>query len=176
VFVTVAGGSPEAFDHVIFACHSDQALRMLEDPTDTEREVLTAFPYEPNEAILHTDASLLPRRRGAWSSWNYRLPADRPDRATVTYHMNQLQGLDSKHEFLVTLNDDGAIDPDRIVTRILYHHPAFIAGRAEAQARHVELIDTNRTSYCGAYWGWGFHEDGVRSALRVASVFGRVLS
>ena len=176
VHLTAADGTEDRFDHVIFACHSDQALRILADPSETERELLGAFPYQANEAILHTDPSVLPRRRPAWASWNYHLPADRPDRATVTYHMNQLQSLDSKHEFMVTLNDAEGIDPDRIIQKILYHHPVFTAGRTAAQARHVELIDTNRTSYCGAYWGYGFHEDGVRSALRVASVFGRTLA
>jgi len=176
VHLETADGIHERFDHVIFACHSDQALRILADPTATEREVLGAFPYEPNEAILHTDTSVLPRRRGAWASWNYRVPADRPDRATVTYHMNQLQSLDSGRDFLVTLNDREGIDPNRVIKTILYHHPVFTAGRTAAQARHDELIDANRTSYCGAYWGYGFHEDGVRSALRVAGAFGRTLA
>lgn len=162
-----ASGAEARFDHVIFACHSDQALRIVQDPTVSEVEVLQSFPYQANEAVLHTDPSVLPRRRKAWASWNYHVRPDAADRATVTYNMNLLQCLPWKHVFNVTLNDSEAIAPDRVIRRILYHHPIFTARRAEAQRRHGELIDANRTSYCGAYWGYGFHEDGVRSALSV---------
>ncbi|MHC4472243.1 MAG: NAD(P)/FAD-dependent oxidoreductase [Planctomycetota bacterium] len=157
----------ERYDHVIFACHSDQALRMLADPTSAEREILGAFPYQRNEAVLHTDPSVLPRKRRAWGSWNYHVPADERDRVAVTYHMNRLQSLDSKHELCVTLNDDAGIDPEKVIRRITYHHPVYTTGRAAARTRRGELIDANRTSFCGAYWGYGFHEDGVRSALEV---------
>ncbi len=167
VEITPRGGPPERFDHVVLACHSDQALRMLADASATEREVLSAFPYERNVAVLHTDARLLPRRRRAWSSWNYRLsPAGEP-RATVTYCMNILQRIRSKHTFCVSLNCEDEIDPTRVLGRFQYAHPVFTTQRAAAQARHDELIGGNRTSFCGAYWGNGFHEDGVASALAV---------
>jgi predicted NAD/FAD-binding protein len=164
-------GPVQAFDHVVFACHSDQALSMLLDPTPTERDVLSEFPYGRNVAVLHTDPRVLPKRQRAWASWNYHLPAPSPCRtalpATVTYYMNRLQHLRSKFTFNVTLNSDEQIDPARVLRRFEYHHPIFTVRRAAAQARHRELINVNRTSYCGAYWGNGFHEDGVVSALRV---------
>jgi predicted NAD/FAD-binding protein len=156
----------ESFDHAILACHADQALAMLEDPTREEREILGAFPYQRNEVVLHTDTSLLPRSRLAWASWNYHLGEDRRDRSTVTYNMNLLQGLASRHVFLVTLNRSDRIRSDLVLGRYVYHHPVYVRGRAAAQARHGELLGPNRTSFCGAYWGYGFHEDGVASALR----------
>lgn len=158
---------PLAFDHVVFACHSDQALAMLADPSPTERELLSAFPYERSTAVLHTDQSLLPRRRRAWASWNYHLEPDSPRRATVTYCMNILQGIRSRHVFNVTLNCDHRIAPEKVLRRFTFEHPIFTTRRAAAQSRHGELIDANRTSYCGAYWRNGFHEDGVVSALAV---------
>lgn len=162
------GAEPEVFDHVIFACHSDQALRILgSDATATEQEVLSAFPYEKNVAVLHTDVSLLPQNRRAWASWNYRLSGDDAAPASVTYNMNILQGIRSQHTFCVTLNDEARIAPGRILRRYEYHHPVFTTRRRAAQARHAELIDMNRTSFCGAYWRNGFHEDGVISALAV---------
>jgi predicted NAD/FAD-binding protein len=157
----------ERFDHVVFACHSDQALRMLADPTATEQELLGAFPYERNSAVLHTDESLLPRRRLAWASWNYQIPAEPTAHATVSYCMNILQHLRSQHTFCVTLNSDDRIDPAKILGRFEYHHPIFTTRRATMQARHREVLNVNRTSFCGAYWGNGFHEDGVNSALAV---------
>lgn len=172
-FLKSDGTSAEqSFDEVIFACHSDQALNLLKDPSAAEKEVLLAFPYEPNEAILHTDTSVLPRRRRAWAAWNYRVTGDSLARPTVTYNMNILQHLNSKTTFNVTLNDAGAINPDTVIRRQLYFHPVFTLDRARMQSRHQELIRANRTSYCGAYWGNGFHEDGVVSALAVARRFG----
>lgn len=168
VEIVPRGGEPERFDHVIFACHSDQALRILgADATRNEREVLSHFPYNRNTAVLHTDVSLLPQRRLVWASWNYLIRLKAPTAATVTYNMNILQRIQSRHTFCVTLNDESAIDPNRILRRFEYHHPVFTVHRSSAQRRHSELIDVNRTSYCGAYWGNGFHEDGVVSALRV---------
>ena len=171
VVVVPRNHAPEAFDHVVFACHSDQALRMLADSTSTERDVLSEFPYGRNLAVLHTDQTVLPKRRRAWASWNYHLagPSSNPASqvATVTYQMNLLQHLQSKHVFNVTLNNDERIDPAKVLRRFEYHHPIFTVQRAAAQARHCELINVNRTSFCGAYWGNGFHEDGVVSALRV---------
>jgi predicted NAD/FAD-binding protein len=167
VEVSSGRGRVERFDHVIFACHSDQALRMIADPTQVEMELLAAFPYEPNVAILHTDASVLPRRRQAWAAWNYHIGGNDSGKATVTYNMNILQGLQSKHVFCVTLNGEDRIDPKCIIRRILYHHPVYTTRRADAQRRHGELIGVNRSSFCGAYWGNGFHEDGVNSAMAV---------
>ena len=161
------------FDHVIFACHSDQALRMLADPTPTEQAVLSEFPYGRNIAVLHTDHCVLPKRRRAWASWNYQYSGPPANEATqsasVTYQMNILQHIRSKHVFNVTLNSEQQIDPAKVLKRIEYHHPIFTVRRAAAQARHRELINVNRTSYCGAYWGNGFHEDGVVSAMRVCA-------
>ena len=171
VTLTPRNGPPEGFDHVIFACHSDQALRIVADPTATERHVLAEFPYERNVAVLHTDCGVLPKRTRAWASWNYHIAGHPSELATqsasVTYYMNSLQQLRSRHTFNVTLNGEEAIDPNRVLRRFEYHHPVFTVRRSAAQARHRELIDVNRSSYCGAYWGNGFHEDGVVSALRV---------
>jgi predicted NAD/FAD-binding protein len=167
-------GEPEAFDHVVFACHSDQALKILGDQaTPTEREILSCFPYSRNTAVLHTDESLLPKARKAWASWNYRVTGDPKAPATVTYDMNILQGIDAKKTFCVTLNDDGTIDPAKVLRTFVYHHPIFTTARAAAQARHAELIGPNRSSFCGAYWRNGFHEDGVVSALRVVEALER---
>ena len=171
VLVVPRSSATEIFDHVVFACHSDQALRMLTDSALVEREVLSEFPYGRNIAVLHTDRTVLPKRRRAWASWNYRVtsPSSKSanQAATVTYQMNMLQHLRSKHVFSVTLNSDEQIDSAKVLQRFEYHHPIFTVRRAAAQARHRELINVNRTSFCGAYWGNGFHEDGVVSALRV---------
>jgi predicted NAD/FAD-binding protein len=172
VLVRPRGSAPERFDEVIVATHSDQALRMLTDPTDREHELLGAIPYQPNEAVLHTDERLLPRRRRAWASWNYHLLDDPPGKSTVTYHMNRLQSLEADREFCVTLNRSEAVDPEKVIRTISYAHPVFTAAGEAAQARFDEISGRNRTHYCGAYWGWGFHEDGVRSGLRVAERFG----
>lgn len=167
----------ESFDHVIMACHADQALQILDDASPLERDVLSAFPYQPNTAILHTDTTVLPRRPRAWAAWNYRRHAD-GDMANaptaITYNMNILQSLTSRHTFCVTLNDDASIDPKRVIDRFAYDHPVFTQRRAAAQAQHDDLIDVNRTSFCGAYWGFGFHEDGVRSGERVCAALERV--
>ena len=170
VEVQLQGGQTERFDHVIMACHSDQALQILrEQATSIEREVLGSFPYSQNVAVLHTDSAVLPQARRAWASWNYRLTssAASTSAATVTYNMNILQRLESRHTFCVTLNDESRIAPERVLRRFHYQHPIFTTRRAAAQARHQELLTANRTSYCGAYWGNGFHEDGVKSALAV---------
>lgn len=138
---------------------------LRESATSQEREILGKFPYGRNVAVLHTDSSVLPHSRRAWASWNYRLSADDQTPATVTYNMNILQGLRSRHTFCVTLNDESRIAPDRILGRYEYAHPIFTTERGAAQARHGELLTANRTSFCGAYWRNGFHEDGVVSAL-----------
>jgi predicted NAD/FAD-binding protein len=166
VAVTPVDGEAQSFDQVVLAVHSDQALKMLADASRAECEILGAIPYQVNEAVLHTDKSLLPRRRRAWSSWNYHLMARPAGRTTVTYHMNQLQSLAADREYCVTLNRSAAIAPERVITTIAYAHPVFTAAGTAAQQRHREISGVNRTHYCGAYWGWGFHEDGVVSALR----------
>jgi predicted NAD/FAD-binding protein len=158
---------PERFDHVVVATHSDQALNLLSDPSPEEREILGAIRYQPNRATLHTDAGLLPRNRRAWASWNYHRPADRPQQATLTYRLRSLQGIDSAHEILVTLNRDDAIRDDLVLGRFDYAHPVLDVPAIAAQKRHEELNGLRRTWFCGAYWGYGFHEDGVQSALTV---------
>ena len=172
VLVKPRGGEAERFDEVILATHSDQALRMLADASDREHELLGAIPYQPNEAVLHTDERLLPRRRRAWASWNYHLLDDPPGKSTVTYHMNRLQSLEADREFCVTLNRSEAVDPEKVIRTISYAHPVFTEAGRVAQERFGEISGVDRTHYCGAYWGWGFHEDGVRSGLRVAERFG----
>jgi predicted NAD/FAD-binding protein len=175
VEVTPRRGEPQRFDHVVLATHADQALAMLTDASDREHEILGAIPYQANEAVLHTDVGMLPRRRRAWASWNYHLLEQPSDQTTVTYHMNRLQSLSADREFCVTLNRAGEIDPSRVIRTIRYAHPVYTADGIKAQARAEEISTRNRTSFCGAYWGWGFHEDGVRSALRVAKQFGAEL-
>ena len=167
VEVTARGSEAERFDAVVFATHPDEALALLSDPSELELELLGAIPYQRNEAALHTDRSLLPQRRRAWASWNYHLVGPDTERATVTYHMNRLQSLRADREFCVTLNRTAAIDPERIIATFQYDHPVYTPAGVGAQARHAEISGHNRTHYCGAYWGWGFHEDGVKSALRV---------
>jgi predicted NAD/FAD-binding protein len=170
--VKARGGEAERFDKVVLATHSDQALALLADATAAEHEVLGAIPYQENEAVLHTDVGMLPRRRRAWASWNYHLLEAPSGRATVTYHMNRLQSLGAEREFCVTLNRTAAIAPEHVIRTISYAHPVYTSEGVTAQARVDEISGRNHTHFCGAYWGWGFHEDGVRSALRVAEHFG----
>jgi predicted NAD/FAD-binding protein len=172
VLVEPRGGEAERFDEVVLATHSDQALALLADASGSEREILGAIPYQPNEAVLHTDARMLPRRRRAWASWNYHLLPEPKPASTVTYHMNRLQSLRAEREFCVTLNHSERIDPARVIRRISYAHPVYTEAGVRAQARVGEIDGRNRTHFCGAYWGWGFHEDGVVSALRVGERFG----
>jgi predicted NAD/FAD-binding protein len=162
----------ERFDEVIFACHSDQALGLLQDATDLERRVLGGFPWEMNEAVLHFDERVLPRTRRAWSAWNYRIGLEQETRATITYNMNILQHIRSERTFSVTLNDNGLIDAAKVISRHRYSHPVFTTARAALQAEHPRMIRVNRTSYCGAWWANGFHEDGVCSALAVCRRYG----
>jgi predicted NAD/FAD-binding protein len=175
VALTVRDGQPESFDHVVIATHSDQALALLADPTESEREVLGAIPYQQNEAVLHTDRSLLPKRRRAWASWNYHLLEESSGTTAVTYHLNRLQALSGDHEFCVTLNLSDRVDPAKVLETIGYAHPVYTPESVAAQHRHGEISGLGRTHYCGAYWGWGFHEDGVVSGLRVAETFGEKL-
>ncbi|HTA15441.1 MAG TPA: FAD-dependent oxidoreductase [Solirubrobacteraceae bacterium] len=172
VTVKPRGGEAERFEEVVIATHSDQALALLADPSDREREILGAMPYQHNEAVLHSDALMLPRRRRARASWNYHLLEQPGERATVTYHMNRLQSLRADRELCVTLNRTEAIDPNKVIRKIPYAHPVYTDAGLRAQARREEISGHNRTHYCGAYWGWGFHEDGVVSGLAVAERFG----
>jgi len=166
-----ADGATACFDEVIIATHSDQALRLLEEPQENEREILDGFRYEHNEVVLHTDTRLLPPVKKAWASWNYRLSADDTRPAAVTYNMNMLQSLKTDTTYCVSLNQGDAIDSTRIIARYDYTHPQFSPGRDQLQARHDELIRNRGISCCGAYWGYGFHEDGVNSALAVCSEY-----
>jgi uncharacterized protein len=158
----------ESFDEVILACHSDEAFELLRDPTKAEREVLGGMLYQENQAILHTDPSVLPKSRLAWASWNYHIPRSDRDRVSVTYNMNILQGIKSKETFCVSLNHGDHIDPSRVLRRMTYHHPAYTPETIRSQSRHSEISGVARTHFAGAYWGFGFHEDGVKSGLRVA--------
>jgi predicted NAD/FAD-binding protein len=162
-----ADGAQQRFDQVVIATHSDQALAMLDAPSEEEREVLGALPYQSNDVVLHTDTKLLPKNRKTWSSWNYRLGVD-SSRAVLTYNMNILQGLDAPETFCVTLNDTASINPHKILGRFRYDHPVFSLKGMASQARWEEINGVQNTWYCGAYWHNGFHEDGVVSALRVA--------
>ena len=163
---------PKRFDKVIFATHSDQALALLKDPSDNEASILGALPYQKNTAILHTDVSLMPKNKLTWSSWNYLLNEDQGKPVTLTYNMNILQSLDAKPEFLVTLNSNGKIDPSKIIKKVEYRHPLFTVDGIIAQKQKKQINGANNTFYCGAYWGNGFHEDGVNSALDVCELFG----
>jgi predicted NAD/FAD-binding protein len=171
VLVQAAHQEAERFDAVFLACHSDQALAMLDSPTPSEREVLGAIPYQQNEAVLHTDTRLLPRRRLAWAAWNYHLLAGEGNRVAVTYNMNILQSLDAAQTFCVTLNNTAAIREERIIKRVRYDHPLYTTASVAAQQRHREINGGCRTYFCGAYWRNGFHEDGVVSALEALKVF-----
>lgn len=168
-------GETKRYDHVVIAVHSDQALALLSDPSAAEREVLSAIPYQKNLAVLHTDVSLLPRHREIWSSWNYLIPGEDIGRAAITYDMNVLQSLRSVDEFCVTLNRAEDIDKTQEIGRYVYHHPIFTKAAPTAQKRHGEISGVNRSHYCGAYWGYGFHEDGVNSALAACRYFGKEL-
>ena len=165
-------GANEPFDHAVLACHSDQALALLADADARETDILGAIPYQDNDVVLHTDARLLPRNRKAWAAWNAHVPRDPADACTVSYCMNLLQGLDAPEPLVVTLNRTAAIDPARILRRMHYRHPVYSAASVAAQARRAQIQGQRRTWFAGAYWGWGFHEDGMRSAVDVAQALG----
>ncbi|NQD36864.1 NAD(P)-binding protein [Permianibacter sp. IMCC34836] len=171
VELTFADDRREHFDQVIFACHSDEALQLLTDPSPEESQVLAAIPYQESEVVLHTDQRLLPKTPRAWAAWNYLL-GDEPTGSalpTLTYNMNMLQGIQAPETFCVTLNRSGAIAPEQVLGRYRYAHPQFSKAAVAAQLRHGEISGVRRSHYCGAYWGFGFHEDGVRSAARVVN-------
>jgi predicted NAD/FAD-binding protein len=165
----------QRFDKVVFACHSDQALKLLAQPSPAEQEILGALPYADNDVVLHSDTRLLPKCRLAWASWNYRLGGPASQSAAVTYNMNILQGIHSDTTFCVSLNQTALIDPSTILARYRYAHPQYSLAGMAAQARWEELLGAQHSYFCGAYWANGFHEDGVVSALRVARAFGEEL-
>jgi len=162
----------DRFDAIVIATHSDQALALLGDADALEREVLGAIPYQRNEVVLHTDRRLLPRNRKAWAAWNAFVPADPGAECSVSYCMNLLQGLDSPEPFVVTLNRSAAIDPSRVLARLVYHHPVYTHASVAAQARVGELNGRRRTWFAGAWQGFGFHEDGMRAGVAAATGLG----
>lgn len=175
VMVKARGLEPERYDQVFFACHADHALRLLADASPLEREIVGAIPYQENEAVLHRDTALLPRTRRAWAAWNYHVlntaAQENGPRAALTYNMNTLQSLKSRNTFCVTLNRTAAIAPEKIIKRLTYHHPLFTPAAVAAQQRQREVNGKSRTYFCGAYWRYGFHEDGVVSALNALGHF-----
>jgi predicted NAD/FAD-binding protein len=162
----------DRFDQVVLACHSDQALAMLTEPTAAEREVLGAIRYQDNDVVLHTDARLLPPDRRAWAAWNAHVSATDPDQCTVSYCMNLLQSIRSPRPFVVTLNRGDAVAPEHVLARRRYQHPIFDRASVAAQAQRARIDGVDRIWFAGAYWGWGFHEDGLRSAVAVAARLG----
>ncbi len=173
VDVTVAENGPERFDQVVIATHSDQALRLLADPTAQEREVLGAIAYQENVTTLHTDTSVMPPRRAAWASWNYLIPQQAQQRVALTYDMNKLQSLNAPETFCVSLNMPDSVAPERVIRTMVYHHPVYDPRSLAARRCQDQLNGRRRTWFCGAYWGYGFHEDGVNSALAVCKHFGK---
>lgn len=163
----------QRFDHIVLGCHSDQALAILGgDASDDERAALSSIPYQPNLAVLHTDERVLPTRRACWAAWNYRVPEDEAKPVVLTYNMNILQGLDTPQTLCVTLNDESSIDPAKVIAKVPYEHPVFVPERKVAHDLFGQINHVNRTSFCGAYWRFGFHEDGVVSALNAVRPFG----
>ncbi len=175
VMVKTRNGDAERFDCAVLAAHSDQSLALLSDATLQEREILSSIPYQHNDTILHIDPSLLPRSRRAWASWNYFIPMEDGRPVVLTYNLNYLQGHRSPEPICITLNETRNLDDARILRRITYHHPTYNRTALAAQKRFQEINGKNRTYFCGAYWGYGFHEDGVNSALSVGACFNKRL-
>lgn len=172
VLVKAKGAEAARFDYVFFACHSDQALRILGNgATTTERDVLSKIPYQCNSVYLHTDASLMPKRKLAWAAWNYHVTPQVSDKVQVTYYMNSLQNIPAKKPLLVTLNHTDGIDESQVIKKLNYAHPLYTLDGVAAQAQHHTISGRNRTGFAGAYWRNGFHEDGVMSALAALAHF-----
>ncbi|MBL8858339.1 MAG: FAD-dependent oxidoreductase [Planctomycetes bacterium] len=167
VVLRTQGGQADSFDRVVLATHADTSLRLLTDASPLEREILGAFGFQRNEALLHTDTSIMPKQKRAWASWNYHVTNPTTDLPTVTYWMNRLQSIEGDRQYLVTLNRSDSIDPAQVLRRFVYHHPIFTRDSVRAQTRHGEIDGVAGVHFCGAYWGYGFHEDGVKSALAV---------
>lgn len=162
----------QSFDAVVLACHADRTLAILSDADGVERHILGSFPYQDNLALVHTDASLLPVLDRAWASWNYRVSSDESTPVAVTYDLSRLQSLKSPSPILLTLNGEDRVDPALVIDRHVFRHPMFTSASVAAQGQHSAINGRRRTYFCGAYWGYGFHEDGVNSALAVARCFG----
>ncbi|UCH22050.1 MAG: FAD-dependent oxidoreductase [Deltaproteobacteria bacterium] len=175
VEVTPKTGDTDRYDQVVIATHSDQALAILPDASDAERNILGVIPYQENQAVLHSDESVLPSKQAAWASWNYHIPNKELGRVAVTYDMNILQSLEAPVEFCVSLNLPEAVDASKVYQKMVYHHPVYNPESLTARLHHSEINGVNRTYFCGAYWGYGFHEDGVNSALEVCKHFGKTL-
>lgn len=172
VLITLADGTEQQFDKVVFACHSDQALSLLDDASTDEQQVLGGILYQPNEVVLHTDTNLLPKRKAAWAAWNYLLGSDSATQATLSYNMNMLQGINSDTTFVVSLNATAQIAPEKILRRFVYAHPVYNHNTLAAQQQRSRINGVQHSYFCGAYWYNGFHEDGVRSAVDVAALLG----
>jgi predicted NAD/FAD-binding protein len=170
LLLRIPGEEPQRFDHAVFACHGDQVLPLLPDADPLEREVLGAFCSHSNETLLHTDAALLPPARRGWASWNVREAG--PGSLRVTYHMNRLQPLGAVRDLFVSLNEGDAVAPDRVLRRMAYEHPRYDLAAVRAQARWAEVSGRRGVHFAGAYWRYGFHEDGVWSGARVARALG----
>lgn len=172
VWIKAKGSAEASFDYVFFACHSDQALSILgTSATDAERDVLGKVPYQNNSVYLHTDASLMPKRKLAWAAWNYHVTPKVSNKVQVTYYMNSLQNIPAKKPLLVTLNHTAEIEESQVIKKLSYTHPLYTLEGVAAQARHHEISGHNRTGFAGAYWRNGFHEDGVMSALAALEHF-----
>lgn len=167
VLVRTARGEVERYDRVVLACHADTSLRLLAAPTTAEREVLGAFRFQSNDVLLHTARALMPKRRRAWASWNYHVTAPPSELPTVTYWMNRLQDLPGEVDYFVTLNRTHDVDPAAVLARFEYHHPVFSVATVRAREQHARIDGARRVHFCGAYWGYGFHEDGLQSANAV---------
>ncbi len=167
-------GKERRFDYIVIATHADQALPLLKNPSPDERKLLGVWRYTRNETVLHTDESAMPKRKNAWASWNYLIEPGCPDdnRVSLTYHMNRLQNLKTRQSYFVTLNRRQAFPENKVIRRMLYTHPCYTRESLESQKSLPELNGKNRTFFCGSYFGYGFHEDAVKSALQVVSHFG----
>ena len=170
VEITSSDGN-EIFDYIFFACHSDEALKLISDPSAQEKEVLSSIPYSKNEVTLHTDESIMPNNKLTWAAWNYNIDSTNDMPIALTYNMNILQNLKTQQTILVTLNDNGNINPEKVLKKINYDHPLFSLRTVEAQKNYGIISGVNRTGYAGAYWGNGFHEDGISSAYKAIQYF-----
>ena len=172
IYLKTDHNEKEEFNAVILACHSDQALKILEDSTNQEKEILANIPYQLNQAILHTDTSVLPKNKKMWSSWNSYIPKEQNSNVSLTYNMNILQSIKSKNTFCVSINMENNINPSKIIKKINYSHPTFNKKSVFAQSQKNKISGIKNTYFAGAYWRYGFHEDGVLSALDVCKNFG----
>jgi hypothetical protein len=172
--IETRSGEVETFDQVIFACHADQTLALLDDAGAKERQLLSAFGFQPNRAILHSDVRLMPRCRKVWASWNYLADRDTVDdqRVTVSYWMNRLQSIPGDREYIVSLNPRVEPQPHQVIRELEYDHPVFDGEAIAAQGRLHEIQGVNRAWFCGAWCGFGFHEDGLAAGVRVARALG----